>query len=56
MKTLKSSPLHLSLLPYLMVLLFLFSAYPAMAAPNQAQGSDRIYGTKNILHLKAALI
>nr|AAC12712.1 putative pilus adhesin [Haemophilus influenzae biotype aegyptius] len=45
MKTLKSSPLPISLLPYLMVLLFLFSAYPAMAAPKQAQGADQIYGT-----------
>lgn len=54
MKTLKSSPLHLSLLPYLMVLLFLFSAYPAMAAPNQAQGSDRIYGTKKYFTFKGS--
>lgn len=44
MKTLKSSSLHLSLLPYLMGLLFLFSAYPAMAGPKQAQGSDKING------------
>lgn len=42
MKTLKSSPLHLSLLPYLMVLLFLFSAYPAMAAPKQAHSEDKL--------------
>lgn len=43
MKMLKSSPLHLSLLPYLMGLLFLFSAYPTMAGPKQAQGGDKIY-------------
>lgn len=42
MKTLKSSPLHLSLLPYLMVLLFLFSAYPAIAGPKQAHSEDKI--------------
>lgn len=42
MKTLKSSPLHLSLLPYLMGLLFLFSAYPTMAAPKQAD-SGRVH-------------
>lgn len=42
MKTLKSSPLHLSLLPYLMGLLFLFSAYPAMSAPKQAQSRDKL--------------
>lgn len=40
MKILKSSPLHLSLLPYLMVLLFLFSAYPVMAGPKQAHSVD----------------
>ncbi|PRM49453.1 fimbrial protein [Haemophilus influenzae] len=44
MKTLKSSPLHLSLLPYLMGLLFLFSAYPAMAGPKQAHSEDKLYG------------
>lgn len=42
MKILKSSPLHLSLLPYLMVLLFLFSAYPVMAGPKQAQSRDKL--------------
>lgn len=42
MKTLKSSSLHLSLLPYLMGLLFLFSAYPTMAAPKQAQSRDKL--------------
>ncbi|MCK9109358.1 fimbrial protein [Haemophilus influenzae] len=42
MKTLKSSSLHLSLLPYLMGLLFLFSAYPAMSAPKQAQSRDKL--------------
>ncbi|HHF3486562.1 TPA: fimbrial protein [Haemophilus influenzae] len=42
MKTLKSSPLPISLLPYLMVLLFLFSAYPAMAGPKQAQSRDKL--------------
>lgn len=44
MKTLKSSPLHLSLLPYLMGLLFLFSAYPTMAGPKQAHSEDKLYG------------
>ena len=44
MKTLKSSPLHLSLLPYLMGLLFLFSAYPTMAGPKQAQSEDKFFG------------
>lgn len=44
MKTLKSSPLHLSLLPYLMGLLFLFSAYPTMADPKQAQSQDKFFG------------
>ncbi|HHF5272745.1 TPA: fimbrial protein [Haemophilus influenzae] len=43
MKTLKSSSLHLSLLPYLMGLLFLFSAYPTMAAPKQAD-SGQVHG------------
>ncbi|HHF6566390.1 fimbrial protein [Haemophilus influenzae] len=43
MKTLKSSSLHLSLLPYLMGLLFLFSAYPTMAAPKQAN-SGQVHG------------
>lgn len=42
MKMLKSSPLHLSLLPYLMGLLFLFSAYPTMSAPKQAQSRDKL--------------
>lgn len=42
MKTLKSSSLHLSLLPYLMGLLFLFSAYPTMAGPKQAQSRDKL--------------
>lgn len=42
MKTLKSSPLHLSLLPYLMGLLFLLSAYPTMAGPKQAQSRDKL--------------
>ncbi|WP_112080629.1 fimbrial protein [Haemophilus influenzae] len=40
MKMLKSSPLHLSLLPYLMGLLFLFSAYPTMAGPKQADSGQ----------------
>lgn len=44
MKTLKSSPRHLSLLPYLMGLLFLFSAYPTMAGPKQAHSEDKLYG------------
>ncbi len=44
MKMLKSSPLHLSLLPYLMGLLFLFSAYPTMAGPKQAHSEDKLYG------------
>lgn len=44
MKTLKSSPLHLSLLPYLMGLLFLLSAYPTMAAPKQAHSEDKFFG------------
>lgn len=44
MKTLKSSPLHLSLLPYLMGLLFLFSAYPTMAGPKQAHSEDKFFG------------
>lgn len=42
MKMLKSSPLQLSLLPYLMGLLFLFSAYPTMADPKQAHSVDRL--------------
>ncbi len=44
MKMLKSSPLHLSLLPYLMGLLFLFSAYPTMAGPKQAHSEDKFFG------------
>lgn len=44
MKTLKSIPRPLSLLPYLMGLLFLFSAYPTIAGPKQAYSEDKLYG------------
>lgn len=46
MKTLKLNLFNFSLLAFLMGILSIFLAYPAMADPKQAQGDDKIFGTK----------